>query len=285
MFKSGSKTGADQAVAARQGGASSLEQSRFMGEPCRMQSSSLAEGPIGGPRQFVTTHWSVVLAARDGESSQADEALAQLCSMYWYPLYAFVRRRGLNAHDAQDLTQEFFYRLLDRHYLRAVDYRKGRFRTFLLTTLEHFLANEWRRANSLKRGGHLAFVSLEEQQSAEQRYAREPASWLSPEKIYDQNCALALLQRTLNRLREEFEAAGKIERFEQLKAFMTAGAETPPYAELATRTGTSEAALKMTVSRMRNRYGQLLRDEIANTLSSPDGVEEELCALWASLSY
>jgi len=250
-----------------------------------MQSASSSEGPIGGTRQFVTTHWSVVLAARDGESRQADEALAQLCSGYWYPLYAFVRRRGFNAHDAQDLTQEFFYRLLDRHYLSAVDYRKGRFRTFLLTALEHFLANEWRRANTLKRGGHLAFVSIEEQQSAEQRYSREPASWLSPEKIYDQNCALALLQRALNRLRGEFEVQGKIERFEQLKAFMTAGAETPPYAELAARTGSSEAALKMAVSRMRERYGQLLREEIASTLSSPEGIEEELSALLASLSY
>jgi len=218
-------------------------------------------------------------------STGSRRALEELCRGYWYPLYAYVRRQGNSPEDAQDLTQEFFARFLEKESVKLADRDRGRFRTFLLTALEHFLANEWRRANTLKRGGHLAFVSIEEQQSAEQRYSREPASWLSPEKIYDQNCALALLQRALNRLRGEFEVQGKIERFEQLKAFMTAGAETPPYAELAARTGSSEAALKMAVSRMRERYGQLLREEIASTLSSPEGIEEELSALLASLSY
>jgi RNA polymerase sigma-70 factor (ECF subfamily) len=237
-----------------------------------------------GSRQFVTTHWSVVVAARDNPSQQADEALEQLCSVYWYPLYSYVRRRGFNPADAQDLTQEFFFRLLDRKYLEAADYRKGRFRTFLLTALEHFLANEWRRSRALKRGGQITFQSIDEQ-SAEERYAREPASWLSPDKVYDQNCALALLDRALKRLRMELVAEGKGQKFEQLKVFMTADAESPPYAKLAAEMNTTVAALKMAVSRMRTRYGQLLREELANTVSSPEAVEEELCALLESLSY
>ena len=256
----------------------------LIGETANVQDASLPEDLGAGARQFVTTQWSVVLAAREGESTEADQALAQLCSAYWYPLYAYVRRRGFNPHDSQDLTQEFFFRLLSRNYLDAADYRKGRFRTFLLTAIEHFLANEWRRARTLKRGGHIGFLSIEEQ-TAEQRYSREPASWLSPEKLYDQNCALALLDCALKKLRAEFEAQGKLERFEILKVFMTADAKTPPYAGLATRLDTSEAALKMAVSRMRARYGELLRQEIANTLASPEGVEEELCALLESLSY
>src|SRR5215467_3172942 len=145
-----------------------------------MNTAQLEEPVIAGLAQFTTTHWSVVLAAQDGGSEQAEAALAQLCESYWYPLYAFVRRRGLNPHDAEDLTQEFFYRLLDRNYLKAVDYRKGRFRTFLLMALERFLAKEWRRAGAQKRGGSVTFISMQ-QQNAEDRYALEPVSGLSPE--------------------------------------------------------------------------------------------------------
>lgn len=234
--------------------------------------------------QFTTTHWSVVCSAREGHSEEAQRALAELCCRYWYPLYAFVRRRGSSPEDAEDLTQEFFYRLLDRNYLSAVDYRKGRFRTFLLVALERFLAKEWRHAHAQKRGGHCHFLSIEEQ-AAEQRYSLEPACWLSPEKIYEQNCALALLEKALSRLRNEFEAAGKGERFERLKSFLTADGEPGSYAALAAQFQTSVAALKMSVSRLRARYGELLREEVANTLSTPDEVEAELNALLASLSY
>jgi len=145
------------------------------------------------------------LAAQESGSEQAEAALAKLCDGYWYPLYAFVRRRGFNPHDAEDLTQEFFYRLLDRNYLKAVDYRKGRFRTFLLMALERFLAKEWRRVRAQKRGGDITLISIE-QQDAEHRYSLEPATGLSPEKLYEQNCALALLEKALQRLRSEFEA-------------------------------------------------------------------------------
>ena len=237
-----------------------------------------------GPAQFTTTHWSVVMAAQAGNSWQADQALARLCADYWYPLYAFVRRRGLSPHDAEDLTQEFFHRLLDRNYLTAVDYRKGRFRTFLLMALERFMANEWRRARTHKRGGQIKFISLDEQ-AAEQRYALEPATWLSPEKIYEQNCALALLGRVLVKLRNEFESVGKLGKFERLKLFLTADGEASTYAELAANLQMTEGALKMAVTRLRARYGELLREEIASTLAKSEDVEDELHALISSLSY
>jgi RNA polymerase sigma factor (sigma-70 family) len=249
-----------------------------------MNTAQLAEPECTNPAQFTTTHWSVVLAAQHGGSEQAEAALAQLCENYWYPLYAFVRRRGFNPHDAEDLTQEFFYRLLDRNYLKAVDYRKGRFRTFLLMALERFLAKEWRRAGTQKRGGHVMFVSIQ-QQTAEDRYAFEPVSGLSPEQIYEQNCALALLDKALQRLRCEFEAEGKREKFELLKPFLTTDSTRSSYAELASQMHSSEAALKMAVSRLRARYGELLREEVASTISAEGDVVDELHALLSALSY
>ena len=249
-----------------------------------MKAIQTAASAHAGSVQFTTTHWSIVLAAREGESEQAMEALAKLCTCYWYPLYAFVRRRGCNHHDAEDLTQEFFCRLLDRNYLSAVDYRKGRFRTFLLMALERFMANEWRRVRTHKRGGQFTFLSIEEQ-AAEHRYSLEPASWLSPEKIYEQSCALALLENALLKLRSEFEAGGKSEKFQRLKCFLTSDGEPSSYAELAAQLNSTEAALKMAVSRLRARYGELLREEVANTVSSPEEVEDELKALLSSLSH
>jgi RNA polymerase sigma factor (sigma-70 family) len=234
------------------------------------------------PGLFATTHWSVVLAARDAQGEAAEKALSQLCSIYWYPLYAFVRRRGFNPHDAEDLTQEFFCRLLDKNYLSSVDYRKGRFRTFLLTALENFLRGEWRRARAKKRGGGLRLISLDDP-DAEARYSREPASGQTPERIYERNCALALLEQTLRRLREEAESEGKGGRFDRLKGFLTADGERRGYAELAQQLGTSEAALKMAVNRLRQRYGELLRDTIAQTIASQDQVDEELRSLFMAL--
>ena len=234
-----------------------------------------------GARQFVTTHWSVVLAAREEDSPHAAEALAKLCRIYWYPLYAFIRRRGHSPHDAQDLTQEFFYRLLDKRYLDAVDYRKGRFRSFLLAALEHFLANEWRCSQAQRRGGGQQVISIDD--DAEQRYAREPATNLSPERIYEQRWALAFLEQVLGKLRAEFLEAGKGATFEALKVFLTGDRSPVGYAALATELGSTEAALKMAVSRMRQRYAELLRQEIANTVSSPDEIEDELRALMAAL--
>lgn len=235
-----------------------------------------------GLRCFRTTHWSVVLAAGQGASDGADAALEKLCRAYWWPLYAFVRRRGYEAHDAQDLTQEFFTRLLTKNYLRAVDRSKGKFRSFLLAALDHFLANEWRNAHAQKRGGNCSFVSIDDD-SAEQPYQLVSTSNLSPEQFFDKQWAITLLEQAVARLREEFLTAGKQALFDEVKIFLTGEKRAASYAELGTRLGMTEAALKMAVSRMRQRYGELLRAEIADTVSDPAEVEEELRALIAAL--
>jgi DNA-directed RNA polymerase specialized sigma24 family protein len=235
------------------------------------------------PRSFVTTHWSVVLAAREGASTETDAALERLCRAYRWPLYAFVRRRGYEAHDAQDLTQEFFARLLAKDFLRTVDRSKGKFRSFLLAALEHFLAKEWRRSQTQKRGGKFTFVSLDDG-SAETQFLQVPSADLPPEKLFEQQWALTLLDQVVTRLRQEHVAAGKGEQFEQLKIFLTGEKRAVAYADLALNLNTTEAALKMAVSRMKKRYGELLREEIANTVSDPAEIEEELRALFAALS-
>jgi DNA-directed RNA polymerase specialized sigma24 family protein len=244
-------------------------------------------GPESGsntsPRSFVTTHWSVVLAAGAGVSTEADVALDRLCHAYWWPLYAFVRRRGYGPHDAQDLTQEFFARLLAKDFLQGVDRSKGKFRSFMLAALEHFLAKEWRRANAQKRGGQFTLVSLDDG-SAETQFLQVPSADLPPEKLFEQQWALTLLAQVVSRLREEQMAAGKAELFDQLKIFLTGEKRAVAYADLALKLNTTEAALKMAVSRMRQRYGELLRAEIANTVSDPAEVEAELRALFAALS-
>lgn len=239
--------------------------------------------PVDNSPAFVTTHWSVVLSAKQEESATADAALERLCRNYWWPLYAFVRRRGYEAHDAQDLTQEFFARLLAKDFLRAVDRSKGKFRSFLLAAMENFLAKEWRRANAQKRGGQFTFVSTDAE-SAEQQYLQVPAANLSPEQLYEQQWATTLLNQTLTRLREEFVAAGKQAQFDAIKVFLTGEKHAASYAELAARLRTTEAALKMAVSRMKERYGELLKAEIANTVGDPKVVDEELRALFGALS-
>jgi DNA-directed RNA polymerase specialized sigma24 family protein len=230
---------------------------------------------------FTTTHWTVVLTAGRKESPQADGALESLCKAYWYPLYAFIRRRGYEAHEAQDLTQEFFARLLQKDYLRAVDPKKGKFRSFLLAALEHFLANEWRRGKAQKRGGNVQFISLDD--SAEQHYSQTQAIGLSAEKFYAQQWATTILDKVLNRLKDEFAAAGKGSLFNHLKIFL---AETRPiaYADLASALNTTEPALKMAVTRLRQRYAEMLREEIAGTVSGPGEIEQELRELFAALS-
>ena len=231
---------------------------------------------------FATTHWSVVLAANQSNSPHADEALGVLCRAYWHPLYAFIRRRGYEEHQAKDLTQEFFARLLGKNYLRAVDRKKGKFRSFLLAALEHFLANEWRDAHAQKRGGGVTFISMDD--SGERQYLQVPASGLSPVQIFERQWAITLLEQVLARLRDEFGIAGKAALFAELKIFLTGEKRPVSYAELAMRLQMTEAAIKMAVSRMRQRYGELLRAEIANTVTTPEEVEEELRALFAVLS-
>jgi RNA polymerase sigma-70 factor (ECF subfamily) len=230
-------------------------------------------------RVFATTRWSVVLAAR-GATPAAESALAVLCRTYWYPLYAFVRRNGHAPHDAQDLTQEFFARLLAKEWLGEVARERGRFRSFLLAAMQHFLANEWRDAQRLKRGGGVVFVPFDAR-DAEDRYLHEPADPLTAEQIYDRRWALDLLERSLARLRTEFEGAGKAAHFEALKFCLTG--DKVALANVAAQLGSSEGAIKVAVHRLRERYRELIRAEIAETVEGPERIEAELQELQAAL--
>ncbi len=225
--------------------------------------------------EFTTTHWSVVLAAGDEASPQALEALESLCRTYWYPLYAFVRRRGHSPHDTEDLLQGFFARFLEKHYLGDVDQAKGRFRSFLLAALKHYLANEWDKAKAVRRGGRVEFLSFEAD-AAESRYYEEPMSELTPEKLYEQRWAYGLLERVMERVQHEFEASEQRSLFEALKGFLLGESPGVAYAELAARQGLSEGAVKKRVQRLRQRYQRLLREEIAHTVARPEDVEDEI---------
>ncbi len=231
---------------------------------------------------FVTTQWTIVIDAAEEGTPAAASALATLCQTYWYPLYAFVRRQGHSVHDAEDLTQEFFSRLLEKNYLAQVTREKGRFRSFLLAALKHFLANEWDKARAQKRGGDRTFVPLDAG-AGEARYATEPVDTLSADRIYERRWTLIVLERVIDRLADEYRAAGKSAWFEQLKGSLTGGA-TRPYAELAAELGTTEGAVKVAVHRLRHRYRDLLRAEIAATVADPAEVEDELRHLRAALT-
>jgi RNA polymerase sigma-70 factor (ECF subfamily) len=237
-------------------------------EPGRVPSA--AEGTW-----FKNTHWSVVLAADGSDTAEASDALEKLCQTYWQPLYAYLRRRGCDPHNAEDLTQGFFAHLLERRSLRRVDRSQGRFRSFLLASLNYFLADEQARARALKRGGGREVLSLDADQ-AEDRYRLEPKDERSPEKIFEHRWAMTLLDQVLARLAREFADAGKAGLFEQLQPFLVSGGGARTYAEIAGELGSSEEAFKKAVQRMRHRYHQLFREEIAQTVSSPAEVEEEL---------
>jgi RNA polymerase sigma-70 factor (ECF subfamily) len=224
---------------------------------------------------FATTHWSVVLQAGAGDSPQAAEALEQLCRTYWYPLYAYVRRRGYRPEDAQDLTQEFFARLLAKQWVGMADPERGRFRSFLLAALNHYLANEWNRARSAKRGGGQVHFSLDTA-SAERLYAQELSRELDAQQLYERNWALRFLEQVRARLREEYAAEGKADRFEFWEQFLP-GRECPlSYAQAAAQLGVPEGTLKSDVHRLKRRYGELLRAEIAHTVVRPEEIDEEL---------
>jgi RNA polymerase sigma factor (sigma-70 family) len=235
-----------------------------------------------GGAQFEQTRWSIVLAAKNSaDTTFARDALGKLCMTYWYPLYAFVRREGKNAHDAQDLTQEFFARLLEKNWLGGVDRGRGRFRSWLLASLKHFLANEWDKSRAQKRGSGHALIPLDTG-DAESRYSHEPADSATADKLYDRRWALAVLDTVLARLRDEFSAAGKAELFDALKPTLTG--EKSPYADIAARLAMTEGAVKVAVHRLRERYRDLIRAEIAETVAAPDEVEDELRHLLAALS-
>ena len=228
-----------------------------------------------GAREFRTTHWSVVLAAGDTASPQSAEALEKLCRTYWFPLYAYARRSGHSPEDAQDLTQAFFHHFLEKKAVSRADRQRGRFRSFLLTSMRNFVSHEWRRARAEKRGGGRSLLAWDEL-SPESRYQPEAASEMTPDKVFDQRWALTLFQQALVRLREESTAAGKSEQFERLKDFLSAEPGEGAYAEIAAHLGLSSSGVAVAVHRLRQRYGQLVRDEIAHTVANPAEVEEEL---------
>ena len=248
----------------------------------RMASPHSTVPPPGGQALFVTTRWSVVLAAGLDESSVARDALETLCRAYWYPLYVYTRKRGYDVEEAKDMTQEFFARLIERNYLGDVEQGRGRFRYFLLAALKHFLSDEWDKANAQKRGGGVTFLSLDDL-DPEARYHLEPRDEETPEKAFQRRWALTLLELTLSRLREEFQLAGREGMFDTLKVFITGDQPEMSYAAVAQQLGMSEAATKMTVTRMRQRYRALLRAEIANTVDDPAEVDAELRELAALL--
>lgn len=226
-------------------------------------------------RRFLTTHWSVVLAAGRAGSADSRQALATLCETYWYPLYAFVRRRGYGADDAQDLTQEFFATLLEKDFLKAADRQRGKFRSFLVASLNHFLANQWRRASVRKRGGDVVHLSFDFT-SGENRYKQEPAHELTAEKIFERRWALTLLDQTFARLRAEYGDVDKLDLYEQLKVYLGGDKTTVPYRQLAADLGMTEGAVKVAVHRLRKRCRVILRDEISQTVARPEEVDEEL---------
>ncbi|HSY18417.1 MAG TPA: sigma-70 family RNA polymerase sigma factor [Candidatus Acidoferrales bacterium] len=230
---------------------------------------------------FATTHWTVVLAAGQRHTPQSDTALEQLCRTYWFPLYAYVRRRGQAKADAEDLTQAFFARLLEKNFLAGLDAERGKFRAFLLTALKHFLANEWDKARAQKRGGGEVPLSLD-WQTADTKFQVAATNEPSPDRAFDREWALALLARVIERLQAESETEGKGKVFAQLKSFLMAGQGESAQAEVAKALGMEEGAVRVAIHRLRKRYRQLLRDEIANTLSDPAMVEEEMRALFGA---
>lgn len=232
---------------------------------------------------FTTTHWTVVLAAKGTDSPDAAQALEELCRMYWGALYAYVRRSGRSSADASDLTQAFFAKFLQKEFIQDVDRDKGKFRSFLLKTLNHFLADEWRRAHAQKRGGSHCVISINTD-DWETRYGHELSSDVTPERLFDRRWAMMLFEKALARLEEDSARSGKAREFELLKPFLSNPSGDGAYAEVATELGIAERAVALQVHRLRKRYGQIVREEVAQTVASPDEIAEELTHLLGVLS-
>jgi len=243
-------------------------------------SNTMAAAGRGGAA-FATTHWSVVLAASEADSQLAGQALERLCSSYWYPLYSYLRRWGQSPQDAQDLTQSFFVQLLDQKGLRTVNPSKGKFRSFLLASLKHYVANARDRAGALKRGGAVSFISWEEA-GAEERHRQAESLSLPPDKAFDQTWATTLLEQVLAKLRADYVEAGQGGLFDALQVYLTGDKGAVPYAAMAARLNLGESALKMSIQRLRRRFGELLRAEVAHTVSTPAEIDEEIRALFAA---
>lgn len=249
----------------------------------RLKMLDRPDSETAAPRVFATTHWSVVLAAGQADSTSTQRALETLCRAYWYPIYVYVRRKGHGPDEAKDLTQEFFVRLIAKDHVRLADRKKGKFRTFLLAMLDYFLAREWSRARRQKRGGQFKFVSLD-QQEPEERYRLEPAASDTPERIYLRHWALTVLEQAMNALEQECQANGKSGLFAEVKELLSSDRDAPTYAELGRKLDMGEGALRMAVLRLRRRYGELLRHEIAHTVGQPEEVDEEMRLLLGLIS-
>jgi RNA polymerase sigma-70 factor (ECF subfamily) len=245
------------------------------------ESSDKAEA--NGPRVFATTHWSVVVAAGEAESAPAQSALETLCRAYWYPIYVYVRRKGYAPDDAQDLTQEFFAQVISKQQLRKADRNKGKFRTFLLAALDHFLAREWTRAHRQKRGGQFVFLSLD-QERPEERYRLEPRDNTTPEKNFERQWARTLLEHAMDALKRECEASGRGALFAEVRRLLSGEREEGAHGEISHRLGIAETTVRVNVHRLRRRYGELLRAKLAETVSEKEDVEEELRYLMRTLS-
>jgi len=234
------------------------------------------------PGHFATTRWSLVLAAgRNGSRSR--QALESLCELYWVPVYSFIRRQGYSADDALDLAQGFFARMIEKDDFHDADPHRGRFRSFLMASVQHFLSNERDRARALKRGGPKPALSLDVQ-TAEGRYQIEPRDELTPERLFDFQWGMVLLQRVLGHLREEYETAGKGELFDQLKGFLTGDGDDVTYKEIAIRIDSTDGAVKVAVHRLKQRYKKLLIAEIAETVATPEEIESEIQHLFKAVS-
>jgi len=248
--------------------------------------TTLATGQGADTKQrnyFPTTHWSLVAATRRNETTRVQAALDSLCRAYWYPLYAYARRRGYTAEDAEDLTQEFFARVIEGHWFGRAERAKGRLRTFLLTAMERFLANEWARRRALKRGGGMRDIPLQ-LDDAETRYGVDPADTRTPEQDFEYRWALTLLGEVVSKLESQFTQRGQADLFAALKPCLVGASESQPYVELGVKLGLEEGAVKAAVHRMRQQYRELLRAEITNTVTSPEEVDGEMRHLFKVLA-
>jgi len=236
-----------------------------------------------GAGRFATTHWSIILAASDSASTQHEPALDKLCQTYWFPLYAYLRRRGYDSHQAEDYTQGFFAGILERKGLQKADPKYGKFRSFLLASLKNFLADEWDRDHAQKRGGDKKVLSLDFDAAAS-RYDQEPEHLMSPEKLFERSWALTVLIRAIDRLKAESAVSDTQQLFDCLKIYLTAEKGTVPYKNVAAKLNMTDGAVKVAVHRLRRRYRELVRDEIAQTVTTEAQVDEEIRDLFAALS-
>ena len=233
--------------------------------------------------RFATTRWSVVMAAGKSSSANQKQALETLCQSYWFPLYAFLRRRGYESHQAEDFTQAFFAYILEREDLRSADPKYGKFRSFLLVRLKSFVSDETDRARAQKRGGGKKIISLS-LENAEGQYALEPADQLSPEKLFEKSWAMTVLERTMDRLETDMANKKKQKLFEHLKVYLTTEKDVIPYQNMTTELDMTEGSIRVAVHRLRRQYRKLLRDEIAQTVADEDQIDEEMGCLFAALA-